>query len=90
MAFYRCSGGSSTTYEDGNDIYYPIGSPSQDDKLYKEADVSAIAYALGRSLKISEMAGAVTTIVEQGGIINYSGTRAVVLAECSILPLSEG
>ena len=78
MAFYRCSGGSSTTYEDGNDIYYPIGSPSQD------------AYALGRSLKISEMAGAVTTIVEQGGIINYSGTRAVVLAECSILPLSEG
>ena len=35
-------------YDDGNDIYYPIGSPSQGNKLYKEADVSAIASALGK------------------------------------------
>ena len=71
-------------YDDGNNIYYPVGSPSQGNKLYKEADVSNIAYALGRNLKISEMAGAVQTIVEQGGVIPYQGTLAVVMADSQI------
>lgn len=68
-------------YEDGNDIYYPISDPSQENKLYKEADVSAIAYALGQTLKISEMAGAVQTVVERTEITQYSGARAMVVAD---------
>lgn len=77
-------GGVGPHYDDGNNIYYPVGSPSQGNKLYKESDVSNIAYALGRSLKVSEMAGAVQTIIERGGIVPYQGTLAIVLADSEI------
>ena len=48
-------GGGGEHYDDGNEIYYPVAFPSNRNKLYKEKDVSAIAYALGKSLKISEI-----------------------------------
>lgn len=88
MPYYRCVG--QMTAEDGNNIIYPIAQPSQDNKLYVEEDVSNIAYALGRSLKVSEMAGAVQTIIERGGIIPYRGTLRILLAECEIVQIDEG
>ena len=76
--------GGNYDYDDGNNIIYPITNPSEISKLYKEEDVDAIAIALGKSLKISEMAGAVQTIIEQNGIIPYYGTLAIVLADSEI------
>lgn len=87
MAFYGCGGGSAA--EDGNGIVYPIANPSLDSKLYVEKDVSNIAYALGESLTVSEMAGAVKTIVEASGITTYKGALAVLLVESSIIPYEE-
>lgn len=79
MTWYRCGGGSNA--EDGNDITYPVPTPSQDNKLYSEADVNAIALALGLSLKVSEMATAVQSMT--GGLhatrcIVHSGTYTEV------------
>lgn len=59
MSWVPAEGGK--TYPDGNDTEYPVLSPSNDNKLYKESDVNAIALALGQTLTISEMAGAVPT-----------------------------
>lgn len=84
MAYFRCMGGGSNA-EDGNDIVYPIAQPSDESKLYVERDVSNIAYALGESLTVSEMAGAVKTIVEASGLTTYKGALAVLLAESSIV-----
>jgi len=77
-------GGGGGGYEDGNDIYYPIAMPKMKNKLYREYDVSNIALALGKTLKVSEMADAVETLVEANGVTTYKGTRAVVLAEAEI------
>ena len=79
MAWYRGGGGSGA--EDGNDITYPVPSPSNDDKLYSEADINAIALALGMSVKVSEMAAAVQSMT--GGLhatrcIVHSGTYTEV------------
>ena len=66
MAWYRGGGGSNA--EDGNDIIYPVVDPTQDDKLYSEADINNIALAIGQSLKVSEMADAVAHM--SGGLHN--------------------
>jgi len=61
-------------YADGNDIVYPVGSPSNDNKLYVERDVSNIANALGKQLKVSQMADAIETLVESNGLFICSGS----------------
>lgn len=66
MAFYGCGGGSGATYEDGNDIVYPVTLPSQQDKLYREIYVDEIAQAIGKELTISEMADEVRKL--KGGL----------------------
>lgn len=86
MGFYACSGGGTGNAEDGNDIIYPVATPSEGNKLYIEKDVSAIAYALGESLKISEMADAVKIVKETTNITTYKGTLAVVYADGAIYP----
>ncbi len=56
-------------YEDGNEIAYPIIDPSQDNKLYKEADISAIASAIDSvGLTVSEMPEAIRHIHSSGMI----------------------
>ena len=71
MAWYKCGGGSSA--EDGNDIAYPVVSPSNEDKLYKESDVNAIALAIGENnLKIADMADAIND--KRGGLLVCSGS----------------
>lgn len=66
MAFYGCGSGSGTTYEDGNDIIYPVTLPSQQDKLYREIYVDEIAQAIGKELTIAEMADEVKKL--KGGL----------------------
>lgn len=65
MAFYGCSS-LGTVYDDGNDITYPIISPTTNNKLYKEFDVDRIAVVLGQELKLSEMPDAVQVLVNSG------------------------
>ena len=68
MAWIR-SNKKGSSAEDGNDIYYPVVSPSASNKLYKESDVSAIATAIGKgTMKISEMASAISSM--GGGLIS--------------------
>jgi len=86
MIFNMVYGSSAN---DGNDIVYPIAQPSEGNKLYVEKDISDIAYALGQSLKVSEMAEAVTILSESNGINTYKGTLKVLLAECEIVPIDE-
>lgn len=74
MTWYRAGGGSNA--ENGNDITYPVASPSGEDKLYSEDDINAIALAIGQSLKVSEMAIAITQM--SGGL---HATRYVVHSE---------
>ena len=69
---------SGESYPDGNDIVYPVGSPSLDNKLYVEKDVSDIAYALGKRLKISEMADAIETVVESNGLFIFQGSAVYI------------
>ena len=75
---------------DGNDIVYPIANPSPDNKLYSEYDVSAIATALGESLKLSDMAGAVKVVVEGSAITQYGGSLRVLYTDADIVPYTEG
>ena len=84
MGFYSCA--SKQDVEDGNNIVYPVANPSIQNKMYVEKDVSAIAYALGEQLTVSEMAGAVKTIVEAGGLSTYKGSFSTLYAEGSIQP----
>ena len=72
MAWVPAEGGK--IYADGNDIVYPVGAPSDDNKLYIERDISNIANALGKQLKVSEMADAIETVVESNGIFVCSGS----------------
>ena len=54
--------------EDGNNIEYPVPLPSQDNKAYKEASISAIGTAIGMgSLTVAEMPDAITSI-KTGGL----------------------
>ena len=79
-----------TNLPDGNDIVYPIANPSEDNKLYTEKDVNAIAIALGENLKLSEMAGAVKVVVEGSAITQYGGSLRVLYVNADILPYTEG
>lgn len=80
----------SENIPDGNDIVYPVANPSEDNKLYSEQAVSAIATALGENLKISEMAGAVKVVVEGSAITQYGGSLRTLYANADILPYTEG
>lgn len=71
MAWVPAEGGK--TYPDGNDILYPVISPSTDNKLYVEKDISDIATALGKRLKVSEMADAIETVVISDGLFPFGG-----------------
>lgn len=54
---------------DGNDIAYPVALPSQDNKLYKEADISAIATAIDNGeMTVSSMAGAIRQFHNSGRV----------------------
>ena len=72
MSWVPAEGGK--IYADGNDIVYPVGSPSSDNKLYVERDISNIANALGKQLKVSQMADAIETLVESNGLFICSGS----------------
>jgi len=64
MAWYRAGGGS---IDDGNSISYPIALPSQENKGYKEASISAIANAIGAgSLTVAQMPDAISTLHNAG------------------------
>jgi len=64
MAWYRAGGGS---IDDGNSISYPIALPSQDNKGYKEASISAIAEAIGSgSLTVAQMPSAISNLHDAG------------------------
>ena len=57
MAWYRAGGGG---IKDGNNISYPVPMPSQENKGYKEASISAIANAIGAgSLTVAQMPSAI-------------------------------
>lgn len=53
---------------DGNNKTYPVNSPSQYNYLYKEDDINNIAIALDKNVKVSEMASAITQIMENTGL----------------------
>lgn len=72
MSWVPANGGK--VYPDGNDILYPVVSPSDENKLYVEEDVSNIALALGKRLKVSEMADAIEKVVESDGLFPYRGS----------------
>ena len=74
MAWYRSGGGSNA--EDGNNTTYPVAEPTQENKLYSEDDINNIALAIGQSLKVSEMATAISQM--SGGL---HATRYVVHSE---------
>lgn len=63
------------TYDDGNDIVYPVMFPSASNKLYKEIDVDRIAVVLGQELKLSEMADAIREYVNSGWKNEYVNIR---------------
>lgn len=48
--------------KNGNNITYPVESPSQNNYFYNENDINNIALALGKNVKVSEMAAAVSEI----------------------------
>ena len=64
--------GGGEHYDDGNNIYYPVASPSQGNKLYKERDVDNIAVALDEGeLTISEMADKIIKY-RNAGVLRYN------------------
>ncbi len=86
MPYNRAVGGAGLN---GNNIIYPIQNPSTGSKLYREEDVDAIARVLGDSLKISEMAGAVKTVVDAAGVSQLRGSLNTLIAEGSIVEYEE-
>lgn len=53
--------------DDGNNIEYPVPLPSQDNKAYKEASISAISSAIGVGpLTIAQMPDAIQNIKNSG------------------------
>ena len=85
MAWVSANGGK--VYPDGNDITYPVIMPSTDNKLYSEKDISDIALAMGKRLKVSEMADAIETIVESDGLFPYKGSINYVDMNIQIIEL---
>jgi hypothetical protein len=72
VRIWDVDGGGGEHYDDGNNIYYPVASPSQGNKLYKERDVDNIAVALDEGeLTISEMAGKVVKY-RNAGVLGYN------------------
>lgn len=64
--------GGGEHYDDGNNIYYPVASPSQGNKLYKERDVDNIAVALDEGeLTISEIADKIIKY-RNAGVLGYN------------------
>lgn len=52
---------------DGNNVKYPVPLPSQDDKAYKEASISAISSAIGAGpLTVAQMPEAILGLKESG------------------------
>ena len=52
---------------DGNNVKYPVPLPSQDDKAYKEASISAISSAIDAGpLTVAEMPEAILGLKESG------------------------
>ena len=54
--------------KNGNNITYPVESPSQDNYFYNENDINNIALALDKNVKVSEMASAITQIMANAGL----------------------
>lgn len=53
--------------DDGNNIKYPVPLPSQDNKAYKEASISAISSAIDAGpLTVAEMPEAILGLKESG------------------------
>ena len=52
---------------DGNNVKYPVPLPSQDDKAYKEASISAISSAIDAGpLTVAEMPEAILNLRDSG------------------------
>ena len=69
MAFYNCG---ASAVEDGNNIKYPVVSPSLSDKLYCEKYVDNIAVALDEGeLTISEMPEKIIKY-RNAGVLGYN------------------
>lgn len=59
--------GSGEELPDGNDIQYPVPLPSQDNKAYKEASISAISSAIDAGpLTVAQMPEAILGLKESG------------------------
>lgn len=72
VRIWDVDGGGGEHYDDGNEIYYPVASPSQGNKLYKERDVDNIAVALDEGeLTISEMADKIIKY-RNAGVLGYN------------------
>ena len=72
MSWVPAEGGK--TYPDGNDTEYPVLSPSNDNKLYKESDVNNIALAIGDSdLKVADMASAISSMSGNHLLCQFGG-----------------
>jgi len=54
--------------KNGNNITYPVESPSQDNYFYNENDINNIALAINKNVKVSEMAAAIAQIKENAGL----------------------
>jgi len=63
-------GGASL--DDGNDVEYPVPLPSQDNKAYKEASISAISSAIDAGpLTVAEMPEAILNL-KYAGLISIN------------------
>ncbi len=73
MAFYGCGGGSSgSPIEDGNDIYYPVVIPMNENKAYNEISVQNIALAINEGyIKIADMAELIRQYRNAGLVSTY-------------------
>lgn len=59
--------GSGEELPDGNDIQYPVPLPSQENKAYKEASISAISSAIDAGpLTVAQMPEAILGLKESG------------------------
>lgn len=81
MAWVRIHKKGGDNIPDGNDIEYPIISPSFANKAYKESDINAIAIAIGETdLTVSEIPAAIAA--NKGGMVATNIT--LVITDCII------
>lgn len=72
VRIWDIDGGGGEHYDDGNNIYYPVASPSNRNKLYNEKSIDNIAIALDDGeLTISEMADKVIKY-RNAGVLGYN------------------